>query len=206
MQIVHIISGLNCYAMNIYWATNKKFACNSCLRVETISLIYTFFKGWTINYVSVWSISILDCDHEDWGALNKWGTFFSDFSDKFSKIAAFNCTKALITQQNLNEVLIQVLECHVDKERGEIVATAARTRAVNWAPNSVSSSLNSVHNANHKNAIHMRKIYTGMYLCIYVNILRYVKRATSKVTLCSYEFIRQGYFSIDISIFLILVE
>ena len=43
---------------------------------------------------------------------------------------------------------------------------------------------------------------------IYVNtcILMYVKRATSKVTLCLYEFYRQGYFSINISIFLILVE
>ena len=50
--------------------------------------------------------------------------------------------------------------------------------------------------------IHMRKIYTGMYLYIYVNILRYVKRATSKVTLCSHE---QEYFLIDI-IFLILAE
>ena len=49
----------------------------------------------------------------------------------------------------------------------------------------------------------MRKIYTGMYLYIYVNILRYVKRATSKVTLCSHEFYCQGYFSIDISIFLL---
>ena len=56
------------------------------------------------------------------------------------------------------------------------------------------------------NAIHMHKIYTGMYLYIYVNILRYVKRATSKVTVYSHEFYRQGYFSIDISIFLILVE
>ena len=52
----------------------------------------------------------------------------------------------------------------------------------------------------------MRKIYTGMYLYIYVNILRYVKRATSKVTLRSHEFYRQGYFSIDVIIFLILAE
>ena len=58
----------------------------------------------------------------------------------------------------------------------------------------------------HLSTMHMRKIYMGMYLYIYVNILRYVKRATSKVTLCSYEFYRKGYFSIDIIICLILVE
>ena len=56
------------------------------------------------------------------------------------------------------------------------------------------------------NVIHMRKIYTGCIFTLYVNILRYVKRAPSKVTRVHMNFIGQGYFSIDISIFLILVK
>ena len=43
----------------------------------------------------------------------------------------------------------------------------------------------------------MRKIYTRLYLYIYVNLLTYVKRVTSKVTLCSHEFKRQVYFSLE---------
>ena len=45
-------------------------------------------------------------------------------------------------------------------------------------------------------AIHMCQIYTDMYLYIYANLLRHVKNATSKVTLCSHEFYCQRYFSI----------
>ena len=46
------------------------------------------------------------------------------------------------------------------------------------------------------NTFHMRKIYTGIYLYIYVNILRYVKRGTSEVILCSHEFYRQEIFQL----------
>ena len=45
-------------------------------------------------------------------------------------------------------------------------------------------------------AIHMCKIYMGMYHYIYVNILRYVKRATSKVHCVHMNFITRGIFQL----------